>query len=1048
LGVREFLEEWNNSSETVLVHTSGSTGEPKPMQVEKRRMLNSARITCDFLGLHEGDTALLCMSLDYIAGKMMVVRALERGLRLVSVEPSGHPLATNYQLSIINYQLDFSAMVPMQVYNSLQVPEERERLMQIRHLIIGGGAIDESLAEELKTFPNAVWSTYGMTETLSHIALRRLNGPDASDYYTPFPSVHLSLSDEGCLVIDAPEVCRETLVTNDIAELRPDGTFRILGRKDNVICSGGIKIQTEEVERQLHPHLHEPYMISKRPDEKFGEVVVLLTEGNPDEAREVCEHVLPKFHQPRAYQHVDQIPLTDTGKPARKKAAQLARSLLLMILMGLSLVMSAQKKGSAKLSTFVQQAVIENRSQQRTRSIDARHKPQGITAFVRIDKNQTDDILRKYGCQKYAQWGDIVIAHIPLDRVEGLATEQAVSRIEANRCATPQLDTTAVIVNVPPMYEVSDNHPAYTGAGVVVGVMDIGFDLTHPNFYDASTTRYRIGAFWDQLSKDTIGSTLPVGRDYVGQDNILAIGQSSDAPSQTHGTHTLGIAAGSGYDSRYRGMAFESDICLVSNAVTTNVEYIDSADIYKYTSAIDALGMKYCFDYAQQQGKPCVLSFSEGYTPYLDEEDSLYSAVMDQLSGPGHIIVSSAGNESVERTYFEKPATQQEAGAFIRCYRESAIYRVTSAEPLYLVLYCYQGDKGIPTDTLSFATPEMPYDSIMSKEIFCGEDTLSLYVYRGMSSFIDEDVYQILVMANRTLDRLSPMALVVGGEGMIKVYGGSKMAFTSKDIDNRWTAAQKGHNILAPGCFQSVICVGSTSHRLQIVNEEGTVLNAMDGTVAGLVGPYSSTGPTMSGLMKPDVVAPGVNVVSSYSHVFNLKDNIVSWSDFQGERYPWAADSGTSMSTPIVAGIIALWLQAKPDLTPEEVHQVLRNSCRQPDSTLVYPNNYYGYGEIDAYKGLLEIFGLSKVRDISVHQPQTVRVCPEEGGVRLLFDDVPQEPVAVKVYDLSGICVYSERLRIVGTEAMVALPSYCKGVYAVQIDSANKKIKGSALIRM
>ena len=157
-----------------------------------------------------------------------------------------------------------------------------------------------------------------MTETLSHIALRRLNGPDASDYYTPFPSVHLSLSDEGCLIIDAPEVCPDILVTNDIAELRPDGTFRILGRKDNVICSGGIKIQAEEVERQLRPHLREPYMISKRPDEKFGEIAVLLTEGNPDEARAVCERILPKYYQPRAYIHIDRIPMTETGKLKRR----------------------------------------------------------------------------------------------------------------------------------------------------------------------------------------------------------------------------------------------------------------------------------------------------------------------------------------------------------------------------------------------------------------------------------------------------------------------------------------------------------------------------------------------------------------------------------------------------------------------------------------------------------------------------------------------------------------------------------------------------------
>ena len=324
MSLDEFLEEWNNPSPYVHVQTSGSTGTPKPMLVEKQRMLNSARITCDFLGLREGDTALLCMSLDYIAGKMMVVRSKERGLKLTTVEPSGHPLSTPHS------PLDFAAMVPMQVYNSLQVPEEKERLMRIRHLIIGGGAIDDALASALKTFPNHVWSTYGMTETLSHIALRRLNGPEASEWYTPFPSVKVSLNEDSCLVIDAPLVCPSRLVTNDIAELSsgtvPNMKFRILGRKDNVICSGGIKIQIETVERQLRPHLQAPFLITKRPDAKFGEAVVLLTEGAVDEGRRVCAQVLPKYNQPKAYLHVDKIPLTATGKPARKEAENIAKS--------------------------------------------------------------------------------------------------------------------------------------------------------------------------------------------------------------------------------------------------------------------------------------------------------------------------------------------------------------------------------------------------------------------------------------------------------------------------------------------------------------------------------------------------------------------------------------------------------------------------------------------------------------------------------------------------------------------------------------------------
>lgn len=314
-----FLSDWNSPSDTLLVHTSGSTGKPKPMWVEKRRMAASARTTCRFLGLKAGDTALLCMPLDYIAGKMVVVRALVWGLRLVSVHPCGHPLATLSEAPV------FAAMVPMQVYNSLQVDRERVLLRQVRHLIIGGGAIDRALAEALKDFPHAVWSTYGMTETLSHIALRRLNGPEASEWYQPFDGVEVALSSDGCLVIHAPEVCATPLVTHDIAELSADRrNFRILGRKDNIICSGGIKIQTEEVERRLAPYLHVPFMISRQADPKFGQVVVLLAEcQDMDAVRQICHEVLPRYWTPRHYYQVDHLPLTETGKPARRKAEEM-----------------------------------------------------------------------------------------------------------------------------------------------------------------------------------------------------------------------------------------------------------------------------------------------------------------------------------------------------------------------------------------------------------------------------------------------------------------------------------------------------------------------------------------------------------------------------------------------------------------------------------------------------------------------------------------------------------------------------------------------------
>lgn len=316
----QFISDWQSPSPTILVHTSGSTDKPKPMLVEKRRMEASARITCSFLGLKPGDSALLCMPLDYIAGKMMCVRSIVGGLRLIRVEPCGHPLQHLDEVPT------FAAMVPMQVYNSLQDGRELNILKQIKHLIIGGGAISNKLATALRSFPNAVWSTYGMTETLSHIALRRLSGEDASEWYTPFDGVEVSLNQDGCLVINAPEVCAEPLTTNDIAEIDGDGRrFRIRGRRDNVVCSGGIKMQIEEIEAKLQAHTDIPLMITKRPDEKFGETVVLLAECNDMEPlKALCHQWLSKYELPHNYIYVERLPLTETGKPARAEALRIA----------------------------------------------------------------------------------------------------------------------------------------------------------------------------------------------------------------------------------------------------------------------------------------------------------------------------------------------------------------------------------------------------------------------------------------------------------------------------------------------------------------------------------------------------------------------------------------------------------------------------------------------------------------------------------------------------------------------------------------------------
>ncbi|AGC50231.1 AMP-binding protein [Lawsonia intracellularis] len=314
----QFLKEWFNQSITIQVSTSGSTGKPKTLHVKKTCMLQSAYLTCSFLGLKPNDTALLCMPLKYIGAKMVVVRSLLAGLNLLYVTPSSRPLKQ------IKSSPTFAAMTPMQVCTTLEYKKDTTYLKNIKHLIIGGGSIDTSLSKKLADFPHAVWSTYGMTETLSHIALRKLNGVNASEWYTPFKSIKVSLSPEGTLVITAPNICKKPLVTNDIAEVNECGNFRIIGRKDNIINSGGIKIQIELVENLLKKFILQPFIITSIPDHKFGELVVILVEKKVCDYLAICKANLPLYWCPKHVIQVQKLPKTDTDKVNRAKAKELA----------------------------------------------------------------------------------------------------------------------------------------------------------------------------------------------------------------------------------------------------------------------------------------------------------------------------------------------------------------------------------------------------------------------------------------------------------------------------------------------------------------------------------------------------------------------------------------------------------------------------------------------------------------------------------------------------------------------------------------------------
>lgn len=315
--MQRFLDEWHNESATVSVTTSGSTGTPKTFQAEKARMRASAEATCTFLRIPRGATALLCLPTEYIAGKMMVVRALTWPLTLITTAPSSRPLRT---LTETPY---FAALTPSQAYSSLQYEDERKRLLAIPRLLLGGGAISKELEEALAQSEGEVWSSYGMTETLSHIALRRIG----TQGYEPMPHVTVGTNDEGALWIEAPKVCEGRLQTHDIAQLLPNGRFIILGRTDNVVCSGGVKLQIEQLEEQFasahNLQIGQDFMLTWVSHPQWGQALTLLLKEGQDENSDTS--TLPYLKHTLV---CPVLPLTSTGKPAREAAHLLAETLI------------------------------------------------------------------------------------------------------------------------------------------------------------------------------------------------------------------------------------------------------------------------------------------------------------------------------------------------------------------------------------------------------------------------------------------------------------------------------------------------------------------------------------------------------------------------------------------------------------------------------------------------------------------------------------------------------------------------------------------------
>lgn len=307
--VGDFLYDWFDNKDYLEVETSGTTGASKTIRISKQAMVNSAIATGDYFELRPGHKVLNCLPVKFIAGKMMFVRSFILGLDMDFVAPSSRPL---HRIDTI---YDFGALVPMQAQQSL------EKLHQIKKIIIGGAKITKTLEERLLKVPSQIFETYGMTETITHIAARKLG----DKHFEVLPGVFLTHDDRQCLVIRAPKIFEEVVITNDIVSLESEKTFSWLGRIDNVINSGGIKFIPEVIEEKLSKKIDRRFIIAGFPDPVLGERVILIVEGESFNIEQTVFKKLDKFEIPRDIYFVSVFPETANGKIKRKEVLEMIK---------------------------------------------------------------------------------------------------------------------------------------------------------------------------------------------------------------------------------------------------------------------------------------------------------------------------------------------------------------------------------------------------------------------------------------------------------------------------------------------------------------------------------------------------------------------------------------------------------------------------------------------------------------------------------------------------------------------------------------------------
>lgn len=664
-----------------------------------------------------------------------------------------------------------------------------------------------------------------------------------------------------------------------------------------------------------------------------------------------------------------------------------------------------------------------------------------LSAYVTIDPARTS--WQQLGVTPIAENANTATVRLTLDALQRLAKQQGVEYIQITSGATQMLNLARQEAGTDQIHKGTDLPQAYTGEGVVVGVVDAGFDYMHAAFRRPADGALRIKRVWEQSATTLDGASAPAKYGYGIELNTPELIEKAqgDSDSNSHGTHVAAIAAGSDAykDGAYVGNAPDADIVLVA------------LDLNASTNADISNAVQYIFDYADEVDKPCVVNLSLGNQDGPHDGTSTFDTMTDAMQGPGRLIVGAAGNHRTDAFHIDHTFAAADAAPL----RTFVKYKVAPSNSVSGGTIEIWGEKGVDftVDIAAYSTfnkkdarSTTVYPAEGVTDVDFGKYATGTWKVASEVSPLNGKPHVVLTSALTSIRNNYAIALTVTPKtaGRVNIWSDNTyLALESRDIEG----------FSAPDAASSTLCeIGGTGKRILTVGSyttrnEYTTNGGQQATLQETVGDlssFSSYGPTVDGRMKPNITAPGCFIISAVSN--NDASGNLMYAEYNenfGRYNQYGYMQGTSMASPFVAGIVATWLQAYPQLTPEQLHEIVQNTARKDSFTATAPDSNWGYGKINALDGLRQCIEKQETGCVSVAMPfdGTVRIA--DGNILLGFARDTQATLCIT--SMTGSTLFSKQLgkRSAGETLSVAVPQLPKGVYllSVKTPTATKTFK-------